>query len=177
MPTASLDTGNLISNLSYLHPPPLSTAVFKSKGSTRSPWCQSASCWLIGNNRLITAFHPSFLRHPAEPGSRPDLLAHPSCLPSATYYSWRPRSSLGEHPAQSPLVQPHWNIRQGWAPAGNDMESSEPSRALWHLPTSCAAPRRGAVAAMRACYMGMSTKEMGEFGGRCILWGFGSKQC
>lgn len=141
MPTASLDTRSLIYNLSYLHHPP--QLRLRAKGATRSPQCQSASCWLTWNNRLITAFHPSFPLHPAEPGSRPDLLAHHSCLPSAIYYSWRSRSSLGEHPAQSPLVQPHWNIRQGWSHAGNDMESSETSIALQHLPSFCSPQERG----------------------------------
>lgn len=141
MPTASLNTRSLIYNLSYLHHPP--QLRLRAKGATRSPQCQSASCWLTWNNRLITAFHPSFPLHPAKPGSRPDLLAHRSCLPSAIYYSWRSRSSLEEHPAQSPLVQPHWNIRQGWSHAGNDMESSETSTALQHLPSFCSPQERG----------------------------------
>lgn len=160
MPTASLDTRSLIYNLSYLHPS--SQLRLRAKGATTSPQCPSASCWLIWNNGLITAFHPSFLLHPAEPGSRPDLLAHHSCLPSATYYSWRARSSLGEHPAQPPLVQPHGNIRQGWAHAGNEMESSGSSTALWHLPTFCAAPRRRAVGSNQSVLYGDEQKRNGR---------------
>lgn len=158
MPTASLDTTSLTYNLSYLHPSP--QLLLRAQGAAMSP--QSASCWLIWNNRLITAFHPSFLLHPAEPGSRPDLLAHHSCLPSATYYSWRARSSLEEHPAQSPLVQPPRNTRQGWGHAGSDMESSKPSTAPWQLPTFCAAPRRGAVASNQSVLYGDEQKGNGR---------------
>lgn len=88
--------------------------------------CQSASCWLICNNRLITAFHPSFPLHPAEQGSRPALLAHSS---PAAYHQQPMRSmfSLGEDPAQPSPVGPRGSTTQGCTHAESDMESSETS--------------------------------------------------
>lgn len=111
---------------SLLHSPQLH---LRAKGTTMGSQCQSASCWLICNNRLITAFPPSFPLHPAEQGSRPDLLApkQPSCLPSATYYSLRSMFSLGEDSAYSSLVWRHWTIRQGQTQADSDVASSETS--------------------------------------------------
>lgn len=138
-----LDTRSLIYNLSYLHPPPLSTAAFKSKGSNNEPWVSISQLLAHLKQEAHHCFPPSFPLHPAEPGSRPDLWAHRSCLPSATYYSWRSRETgkWGSILPCSPQVQPHWNIRQGWAHAGNDKESSESSTAPWHLPSFCCSPQ------------------------------------
>lgn len=136
MTIASLDTRDLIYALMLFFPPFLPPSLLHSpqlhlraKGTTMGSQCQSASCWLICNNRLITAFHPSFPLHPAEQGSRPDLLApkQPSCLPSANYYSLRSMFSLGEDPAYSSLVWRHWTIRQGQTQADSDVASSETS--------------------------------------------------
>lgn len=79
-----------------------------------SPQCQSASCWLISNNRLITAFHPSFLLHPAEPGSRPDLSSWQ--LPTISNLLFLEiQVLLGGASCPSPLLQTHWGtLSTGW---------------------------------------------------------------
>lgn len=160
-------------SLSCFSLPPLSSSLFtaalRAEGAAWEPQYQSAS-ELICNNRLITAFHPSFPLHPAEQGSRPDLLVHSS---PAAYHQQAiiPRdpstSSLGEDPAQTYLFWHHQNIRWGWTHADSGTESSAASSNSSALPASppyllLQPQEKGQEPAFRVCYLGISRKETGK---------------